>query len=320
MRTSAKTMIRSSTMSQPTAMRPRSVSRSRLSCKTCKTNTVLATERASPKMTPAPQPQPRIWARPKPRRVTRAICPMAPGTAMLRTARRSFKEKCSPTPNMSRMMPREGAGVMLHFTRQFLGEATHGPRARRARCERSEPSRRVCVDNAGRARAPDHEIHHHGHKPVGKGTIGPAHSLLDGEEKLRLVAAADSVRKDVALQPLDVAAADPAYFPNFVGEDLKRRVDHLLTPPRLLLDAPGRHRSHGGRYPGRRAPARRFGEQRRDLPRPAAGECRRARTHLPGQLSFWAPPDPSPAAVAPALGAGPDRQRRFSRSGSDRLF
>src|SRR5215213_2057028 len=54
MRTSAKTMTRSSTMSQPTAMRPRSVSRSRFSCKTCKTTTVLATERASPKMMLAP--------------------------------------------------------------------------------------------------------------------------------------------------------------------------------------------------------------------------------------------------------------------------
>src|SRR5215212_2455311 len=52
-----------------------------------------------------PQPQPKIWASPKPRRVTTAICPMAPGTAMLRRAKRSFKEKCSPTPNMSRMTP-----------------------------------------------------------------------------------------------------------------------------------------------------------------------------------------------------------------------
>src|SRR3954463_13022396 len=152
-----------------------------------------------------------------------------------------------------------------------------------------------------------------------KGTIGPAHSPLKGEEKLRPVAAADPVRKDVALQLLDVAAADPAYFPNFVGEDLKRRVDHLLTP-RLLLDAPGRHRSHGGRDPGRRAPARRFGEQRRDLPRPAAGERRRPRTYFSGQLSGWVPRDPPSAAVTPALGAGPDRQRGLSRSGSDRLF
>jgi hypothetical protein len=102
---------------------------------------------------------------------------------------------------------------MLHFTPQFLGEATRGPRARMARCERREPSRRVRVDNAGRARAPDHEIHHHGRKPVGKGTIGPAHSPLKGEEKLRLVAAADPVWKDVALQLLDVAAADPALLP-----------------------------------------------------------------------------------------------------------
>src|SRR5829696_7012114 len=126
---------------------------------------------------------------------------------------------------------------MLHFTPQFLGEATHGSRAHMARCERSEPSRRVRVDNAGWARAPDHEIHHHGHKPVGKGTVGPAHGLREGEEKLRFVAGADPIRKDVALEPLDVAEADAPRRLHFVSEGLKRRVDHPLTPPRLLLDA-----------------------------------------------------------------------------------
>lgn len=37
--------------------------------------------------------------------VASAICPMAPGMAMDLTASSSFIEKCSPTPNISRITP-----------------------------------------------------------------------------------------------------------------------------------------------------------------------------------------------------------------------
>ncbi|GJE31574.1 hypothetical protein LDDCCGHA_1754 [Methylobacterium oxalidis] len=37
--------------------------------------------------------------------VATAICTMAPGSAMPRTAIRSLIEKCSPTPNISRITP-----------------------------------------------------------------------------------------------------------------------------------------------------------------------------------------------------------------------
>ena len=37
--------------------------------------------------------------------VATAIWPMAPGTAMRATDNRSFREKCRPTPNISRMTP-----------------------------------------------------------------------------------------------------------------------------------------------------------------------------------------------------------------------
>ena len=53
-------MTRSSTISQPTAIRPRSVSRMRLSCKARIRTTVLATDSARPKISPAPMVQPRL--------------------------------------------------------------------------------------------------------------------------------------------------------------------------------------------------------------------------------------------------------------------
>ena len=64
--TSASTMARSSTISQPTAMRPRSVSISRRSCKARSSTTVEATESARPKTSPAPIDQPSNQARPAP--------------------------------------------------------------------------------------------------------------------------------------------------------------------------------------------------------------------------------------------------------------
>ena len=58
MRTSARTIARSSTMSQPTAMRPRSLSSRCRSCSALSSTTVEATESARPKMSPPPSDQP----------------------------------------------------------------------------------------------------------------------------------------------------------------------------------------------------------------------------------------------------------------------
>ena len=49
--------------------------------------------------------QPSAQARPAPSTVAKAICTIAPGTAMARTDSRSLSEKCRPTPNISRMTP-----------------------------------------------------------------------------------------------------------------------------------------------------------------------------------------------------------------------
>ena len=103
--TSASTIARSSTTSQPTAMRPSAESSLRCCSSARSSTTVLATDRASPNVRPSEGSNPR--SRPSARRpaVAVAICAMAPGNAMLRTARKSFIEKCRPTPNISRITP-----------------------------------------------------------------------------------------------------------------------------------------------------------------------------------------------------------------------
>ncbi|GJE46971.1 hypothetical protein AEGHOMDF_6180 [Methylobacterium soli] len=92
-------------MSQPTAIRPLSLSRRLRSSRARSSTTVLATESARPKTRPAPRLQPQASARPPPMMVATPICTTAPGSAMLRTAIRSLIEKCRPTPNISRITP-----------------------------------------------------------------------------------------------------------------------------------------------------------------------------------------------------------------------
>ncbi len=103
--TSASTQAMSSTISQPTAMRPRLVSTRRRSSSARSSTTVLAHDSDSPKTMPAPFDQPIHRAMPQPSVVATAICASAPGRAMLRTDIRSRHEKCRPTPNISRITP-----------------------------------------------------------------------------------------------------------------------------------------------------------------------------------------------------------------------
>ena len=77
--TSVSTIAMSSTISQPTAMRPRSVSSKRRSCIARSSTTVLATDKARPNTTPALIDQPSHHASPMPSAVATAICAMAPG-------------------------------------------------------------------------------------------------------------------------------------------------------------------------------------------------------------------------------------------------
>ena len=97
---------RSSTTSQPTAMRPRSVSSMCRSCKARTMTTVLATDRARPNTKPGlPRPAQHAAEARADQRWRRRSGTIAPGTAMRATAIRSLSEKCSPTPNISRMTP-----------------------------------------------------------------------------------------------------------------------------------------------------------------------------------------------------------------------
>ncbi len=72
-RTSARTMARSSTINQPTAMRPRSVWTMRRSCRARSSTTVLATESARPNTRPDSNDQPSRWPSPIPSRVATVI-------------------------------------------------------------------------------------------------------------------------------------------------------------------------------------------------------------------------------------------------------
>ena len=114
--TSTSTIARSSTTSQPTAMRPRSVSSRRRSCKVRSTTTVLATDSAAPKISPALSDHPCSQASAAPSTVATAICASAPGTAMARTDSSSCSENCSPTPNISRMMPSSESSLAIAWS------------------------------------------------------------------------------------------------------------------------------------------------------------------------------------------------------------
>jgi hypothetical protein len=56
---------------------------------------------------------------------------------------------------------------------------------------------------------------------------------VEGDEDLGFGPAHESVGENVPLKILHVTLADPALGENTISEVLKRRVVHLLTPPRL---------------------------------------------------------------------------------------
>ncbi|SSQ35759.1 Uncharacterised protein [Acinetobacter baumannii] len=103
--TKTSTMTKSSTNSQPTAILPFTESRRPRSPKAFNNTTVLAHDRLKPKTSAEPKLQPHNIETPIPSKVATAICKIAPGKAMRRTSKRSFKEKCIPTPNMRNITP-----------------------------------------------------------------------------------------------------------------------------------------------------------------------------------------------------------------------
>ena len=66
---------------------------------------MLATDNARPKTSDAPRLQRQNVEVAAPSAVATAICRMAPGMAIRRTAIRSASEKCNPTPSISSITP-----------------------------------------------------------------------------------------------------------------------------------------------------------------------------------------------------------------------
>ena len=104
-RTSVRTITKSSTMSQPMAICPRWLSISCRSSNARSSTTVLAVERHRPNTMPVISDQPNTAESAIPSSVATAIWAIAPGMAIDFTAIKSFREKCSPTPNISNMTP-----------------------------------------------------------------------------------------------------------------------------------------------------------------------------------------------------------------------
>jgi hypothetical protein len=115
-RTRMRTVMMSSTTSQPTAMCPWGLSRTSLSTRTRIRTTVLATEIASPSTTPMGQVQPARTAIQAARAVATVIWTIAPGMAIDRTASRSFTWRWRPTPNIRRMTPTSASSVAIRVS------------------------------------------------------------------------------------------------------------------------------------------------------------------------------------------------------------
>ena len=125
-RTRMTTVTRSSTISQPIAIRPCGVCSSPRSVIARRSTTVLATDSDSPSTSPPPRPQPSATPSMTPSSVATTICPSAPGIAIARTAARSRIEKWIPTPNISRMIPMSASSIAIAVSAMKPG--VNGPR------------------------------------------------------------------------------------------------------------------------------------------------------------------------------------------------
>lgn len=104
--TKARTTTRSCMTSQPSAMRPASPPNRPRSSRARVATAVEEMASANPKTNAPDPPRPKAKAPvAAPSSVARAICAMAPGTAMRQTASRSRARKCSPTAKSSRATP-----------------------------------------------------------------------------------------------------------------------------------------------------------------------------------------------------------------------
>ena len=103
--TSTSTIARSSTISQPTAMRPFMVSTRLRASSARSSTTVLATDSEMPNTSAPAGVQPHHSASAAPIAVAHIICTTAPGTAILAHREQVLDRECRPTPNISSITP-----------------------------------------------------------------------------------------------------------------------------------------------------------------------------------------------------------------------
>ncbi len=105
------------TISQPTAMRPRSVSTSRRSCRSAEQHHGARHRQRQAEHAARRRASSRATSRRRCRAGSRSVdLRQAPGTAMARTDSRSSSEKCSPTPNISRMTPISASWLAMFWS------------------------------------------------------------------------------------------------------------------------------------------------------------------------------------------------------------
>jgi len=95
----------------------------------------------------------------------------------------------------------------LSLADEFLGEEARDSGSSMPE-QRSKPTGGLRIDVPGWPRTPDDKINQSGHKPIGKGTIGPLHSAIKSEQKLCFFPRANAIREYVALKFLNIAEAD----------------------------------------------------------------------------------------------------------------
>src|SRR5215207_11235290 len=115
-------------------------------------------------------------------------------------------------------------GLLLDFP----GDTQGGPGRLPGEQEAVEPAARIGVDVARRALAPDHEIRDGSDQVIAPRAVAAADHPVEGEQKLDVVAGANAVRQDVALQTLHVTERNAALRDHLGVEFAKKKVVHLF--------------------------------------------------------------------------------------------
>src|SRR5215203_1348444 len=117
----------------------------------------------------------------------------------------------------------QGLLAVLGLPYDGTGDYPGGPSWPPAGEARHQPCRRLVLNPAGRAGAPDHEVGEGGDEVAGPSLVGAGDGLIEGDQNLSLLAGEEAVREDGALQAAQVAKADAVAFQGFADEGTKRR-------------------------------------------------------------------------------------------------